>query len=153
MTASEDEADPQDGLAAPRVQVGSPWIDAFVTMLDEVGGAVIPRPVMLSPKDAEALDEARTTAVDLMAELGWTSLIPELRRRVGEWLQGRIQHGQFREMYFGTWSSRPEDRLQALEILDDLALAMLLRDRLEPEDFDRLVGRWEVGSGRTMPRV
>jgi hypothetical protein len=138
-----DETDPGEDERP----VGAAWIDGFIQMLDQHGTGMIPRPVELSEADSAALAAARTRAIDQLAALAWAPLMPELRRRLAEWFLVRFQRAQFRAMYFGGWSSRPADRVQGFEALEDAALAILLHDHLDPETYDRLVARSELGTG------
>jgi hypothetical protein len=119
----------------------------MLAWLDRAGYGAIPRPVRLEDPDELVLDDARARALGIIADASALPVLRGLRHRLREWVDRRYREVHFRRMMFGDRSGpSPRERIAALEILDDFALAWLTwgTDR---EMFWRLVGRWEVGVG------
>jgi hypothetical protein len=127
-------------------------VTGFIEWLERSGGGALPRPVSIGDPETIALDAARSRAVGMLAEAGALRVVHRLRHEVAGWAQDRIQRGGLSRYLFGGASLQPRERIQAIEILEDLGLAFLVYD-LDLAGHDALVGRWEVGVGRRLERT
>jgi len=120
--------------------------------LETAGRAMVPQPVSLDEDDLVALEHARAVAIGTLANQDGLGRLREVRHAIADWLMRMYQRSGFSATYFGPALPPPDQRVASLEILEDLALAYMTRQSIDPDVFDRLVGRWEIGTGAMLPR-
>jgi len=125
---------------------------AVLGALETAGRAMVPQPVSLEEDDLVALEHARAVAIGTLANQDQLGRLREVRHAIADWLMRMYQRSGFSATYFGPALAPPDQRVASLEILEDLALAYMTRQSIDADVFDRLVGRWEIGTGGTVPR-